>query len=256
MDYLYPTLDAATRTLKVRLRFANPDEFLKPNMFAKVSIRTGQGEPRLVVPSEAVIRTGSQDRLVLALGMAASSRWLSPWAPVWRQGCHQGRGRSGDSIVSSAQFLLDSESAIDSDFQRMTAVRPAQVWTQGEVESIDLANRTLMVSHQPIPEWQWPAMEMEFTVADGVDMSKLTEGQTLHLQVMQEGMSTASPASIRSKRRQTAMPPSPQRMRWARWKAWTIASTIWGQVMIPSIICCLTGNRSSLSVPNEQGAQS
>lgn len=44
-----------------------------------------------------------------------------------------------------------------------------------------------MVSHQPIPEWQWPAMEMEFTVADGVDMSKLAEGQTLHLQVMQEG---------------------------------------------------------------------
>ena len=106
---------------------ANPDEFLKPNMFAKVSIRTGQGEPRLVVPSEAVIRTGSQDRLVLALGMAASSRWPSPWAPVWRQGRHQGRGRSGDSIVSSAQFLLDSESAIDSDFQRMTAVRPAGV---------------------------------------------------------------------------------------------------------------------------------
>ena len=61
------------------------------------------------------------------------------------------------------------------------------MWTQGEVESIDLANRTLMVSHQPIPEWQWPAMEMEFTVADGVDISKLTEGQTLHLQVMQEG---------------------------------------------------------------------
>ena len=159
------------------MRFANPDEFLKPNMFAKVSIRTGQGEPRLVVPSEAVIRTGSQDRLVLALGMAASSRWPSPWAPVWRQGRHQGRGRSGDSIVSSAQFLLDSESAIDSDFQRMTAVRPTQVWTQGEVESIDLASRTLMVSHQPIPEWQWPAMEMEFTVAEGVDMNKLAEGR-------------------------------------------------------------------------------
>ena len=45
VDYLYPTLDAATRTLKVRLRFANPDEFLKPNMFAKVSIGTGKGNP-------------------------------------------------------------------------------------------------------------------------------------------------------------------------------------------------------------------
>ena len=149
VDYLYPTLDAATRTLKVRLRFANPDEFLKPNMFAKVTIQAGKGEPRLVVPSEAVIRTGSQDRLVLALGMAASSRWPSPWAPSLATRWPSRRGRSGDSIVSSAQFLLDSESAIDSDFQRMTAVRPAQVWTQGEVER----HR----SGQPYPDGRPPA---------------------------------------------------------------------------------------------------
>lgn len=188
VDYLYPTLDAATRTLKVRLRFANPDEFLKPNMFAKVTIQTGKGEPRLVVPSEAVIRTGSQDRLVLALGDGSFKSVAVTLGPQFGDKVAIREGvEAGDSIVSSAQFLLDSESAIDSDFQRMTAVRPAQVWTQGEVESIDLANRTLMVAHQPIPEWQWPAMEMEFTVAEGVDMSKLTQGQTLHLQVMQEG---------------------------------------------------------------------
>ncbi|MCF5762964.1 efflux RND transporter periplasmic adaptor subunit [Aeromonas veronii] len=188
VDYLYPTLDAATRTLKVRLRFDNPDEFLKPNMFAKVSIRTGQGEPQLVVPSEAVIRTGSQDRLVLALGDGNFKSVAVTLGPQFGDKVAIKAGvEAGDNIVSSAQFLLDSESAIDSDFQRMTAVRPAQVWTQGEVESIDLANRTLMVSHQPIPEWQWPAMEMEFTVAEGVDISQLAEGQTLHLQVMQEG---------------------------------------------------------------------
>lgn len=188
VDYLYPTLDAATRTLKVRLRFDNPDEFLKPNMFAKVSIRTGQGEPQLVVPSEAVIRTGSQDRLVLALGDGNFKSVAVTLGPQFGDKVAIKAGvEAGDNIVSSAQFLLDSESAIDSDFQRMTAVRPAQVWTQGEVESIDLTNRTLMVSHQPIPEWQWPAMEMEFTVADGVDISKLVEGQNLHLQVMQEG---------------------------------------------------------------------
>ncbi|HHQ4706170.1 TPA: efflux RND transporter periplasmic adaptor subunit [Aeromonas veronii] len=188
VDYLYPTLDAATRTLKVRLRFDNPDEFLKPNMFAKVSIRTGQGEPQLVVPSEAVIRTGSQDRLVLALGDGNFKSVAVTLGPQFGDKVAIKAGvEAGDNIVSSAQFLLDSESAIDSDFQRMTAVRPAQVWTQGEVESIDLTNRTLMVSHQPIPEWQWPAMEMEFTVAEGVDISKLVEGETLHLQVMQEG---------------------------------------------------------------------
>ncbi len=188
VDYLYPTLDAATRTLKVRLRFDNPDEFLKPNMFAKVAIRTGKGEPQLVVPSEAVIRTGSQDRLVLALGDGNFKSVAVTLGPQFGDKVAIKAGvEAGDSIVSSAQFLLDSESAIDSDFQRMTAVRPAQVWTQGTVQSIDLASRTLMVAHQPIPEWQWPAMEMEFTVAEGVDISKLAEGQTLHLQVMQQG---------------------------------------------------------------------
>ncbi|MFM1685399.1 efflux RND transporter periplasmic adaptor subunit [Aeromonas salmonicida] len=188
VDYLYPTLDAATRTLKVRLRVDNPDEFLKPNMFAKVAISTGKGEPRLVVPSEAVIRTGSQDRLVLALGDGNFKSVAVTLGPQFGDKVAIKAGvEAGDSIVSSAQFLLDSESAIDSDFQRMTAVRPAQVWTQGTVQSMDLASRTLMVAHQPIPEWQWPAMEMEFTVADGVNISKLAEGQSLHLQVMQEG---------------------------------------------------------------------
>lgn len=188
VDYLYPTLDAATRTLKVRLRFDNPDEFLKPNMFAKVSIRTGKGEPQMVVPSEAVIRTGNQNRLVLALGDGSfKSVAITLGAQFGDKVAIEEGVETGDSIVSSAQFLLDSESAIDSDFQRMTAVRPTQVWTQGEVQGITLANRTLTVSHQPIPEWQWPAMEMDFTVADDVDMTKLASGQTLHLQVEQQG---------------------------------------------------------------------
>ncbi|ELY2002778.1 efflux RND transporter periplasmic adaptor subunit, partial [Aeromonas salmonicida] len=127
VDYLYPTLDAATRTLKVRLRVDNPDEFLKPNMFAKVAIRTGQGEPRLVVPSEAVIRTGSQDRLVLALGDGNfKSVAVTLGSQFGDKVAIKAGVETGDSIVSSAQFLLDSESAIDSDFQRMTAVRPAQ----------------------------------------------------------------------------------------------------------------------------------
>lgn len=210
-----------------------------------------------MVPSEAVIRTGSQDRLVLALGDGSFKSVAVTLGPQFGDKVAIQEGvEAGDSIVSSAQFLLDSESAIDSDFQRMTAVRPAQVWTQGEVESIDLANRTLMVSHQPIPEWQWPAMEMEFTVADGVDMSKLTEGQTLHLQVMQEEMSTASPPSIRRKRQQAATQLNPRRMRWTRWKAWTIASTIWEPSHDPSIIRGFANNRSSLSAPNEKGVQS
>ena len=59
-----------------------------------------------------------------------------------------------------------------------------------------LASRTLMVAHQPIPEWQWPAMEMEFTVAEGVDISKLAEGQSPKVMVIACSDSRVDPAQL------------------------------------------------------------
>jgi Cu(I)/Ag(I) efflux system membrane fusion protein len=149
VDYIYPTLDASTRTLRVRLRFDNAEYFLKPNMFAQVSIFTsmpptqgGVGEqPNIVVPSEAVIRTGSQSRVVLALGegkfksvevhignvveVGASLPASGPHAAM-HEALKAGSYTeilSGlmdhDVVVTSAQFLLDSESSISSDFIRI-----------------------------------------------------------------------------------------------------------------------------------------
>ena len=68
VEYVYPSLDPKTRTLKVRLRFDNPDEELKPNMFADVTIYGGARSNILVIPREALIRTGQQDRVILAQG--------------------------------------------------------------------------------------------------------------------------------------------------------------------------------------------
>ena len=68
VDFVYPLLDAKTRTLKVRVRFDNPGERLKPNMFARVQIRPQLDEPVVAVPSEAVIRSGGMERVVLAMG--------------------------------------------------------------------------------------------------------------------------------------------------------------------------------------------
>ncbi|MFQ3199263.1 MAG: Cu(I)/Ag(I) efflux system membrane fusion protein, partial [Paraglaciecola sp.] len=68
VDYIYPTLNPTTRTVRVRLRFANQDRLLKPNMFAQVTIHSDLNEQSLLVPRESVIRTGKQDRVVMALG--------------------------------------------------------------------------------------------------------------------------------------------------------------------------------------------
>jgi len=120
VDYVYPELDPKTRTLKVRLRFDNAAETLRPNMFARVTIQ-GDGFGEVVhVPREALIRGGSVNRVVLALG---EGRFRAQPVQV---GIESGdrvairKGVSaGDLVVVSAQFLIDSESNIGSALARM-----------------------------------------------------------------------------------------------------------------------------------------
>jgi len=120
VDYVYPELDPKTRTLKVRLRFSNAAETLRPNMFARVMIQ-GDGFGEVVhVPREALIRGGSVNRVVLALG---DGRFRAQPVQV---GIESGdrvairKGVSaGDLVVVSAQFLIDSESNIGSALARM-----------------------------------------------------------------------------------------------------------------------------------------
>jgi len=122
VDFIYPTLDQTTRTVPVRLRFANADQVLKPNMFAQVTINTNQKEAVLLVPNEAVIRSGTGDRVVLAMG---EGRYKSVTITAGRRGDTHTEVlaglREGDTVVTSAHFLLDSESSISSDFRRMDA---------------------------------------------------------------------------------------------------------------------------------------
>ncbi len=121
VDYVYPTLDIKTRTVKVRLRFENKNEELKPNMFAQVVIHTKNSEDVLLVPRESVIRTGNVNRVVLALG---DGRFRSINVKVGRyneQFAEILAGlKEGETVVTSAQFLLDSESSKTSDFKRMS----------------------------------------------------------------------------------------------------------------------------------------
>jgi len=120
VDYIYPSLNAKTRTLRVRLRFDNENDLLKPNMFARVIIHSQSPDSTLLVPSEAVVRSGSLDRVVLALG---KGRFKSVKVKIGRlddKNTEILAGlKAGDRIVSSAQFLLDSESSKTSDFKRM-----------------------------------------------------------------------------------------------------------------------------------------
>ena len=124
VDYVYPELDPKTRTLKVRLRFDNEAQMLRPNMFARVTIQ-GEATGEVVhVPREALIRGGSVDRLVVAMG---GGRFRAQPVEI---GIESGdrvairKGISaGERVVVSGQFLIDSESNIDAALSRMEATQ-------------------------------------------------------------------------------------------------------------------------------------
>ncbi len=120
VDYVYPELNPVTRTLKVRIRFENDDATLRPNMFSRVTIQ-GDGFGEVVhVPREAVIRGGSVDRVVIAMG---NGRFRVQPVNIGIESGDRIAIRSGlnegDDVVVSAQFLIDSESNIAAALSRL-----------------------------------------------------------------------------------------------------------------------------------------
>jgi Cu(I)/Ag(I) efflux system membrane fusion protein len=120
IDYVYPSLNPVTRTLRVRLRFDNIDKMLKPNMFVEITIHIDSPETFLLVPKTAVIRTGDKNVVVLALGEGRYKSVAVEIAGSDNEFLSISKGlKLGDEVVVSAQFLLDSESSKNSDFKRM-----------------------------------------------------------------------------------------------------------------------------------------
>ncbi|MGD2160923.1 MAG: efflux RND transporter periplasmic adaptor subunit [Gammaproteobacteria bacterium] len=120
VEYIYPSLDPKTRTLKVRLRFDNPDEGLKPNMYANVRIFGGPKENIIVIPLEGLIRTGQDERVIVDVG----DGYFEARDVV--AGIESGdyveiiRGiDEGERIVVSGQFLIDSEASMRASIMRM-----------------------------------------------------------------------------------------------------------------------------------------
>ena len=121
VEYIYPSLDAKTRTLKVRLRFDNPGEQLKPNMYANVKIFGGAKENIIVIPLEGLIRTGREERVIVSLGEGKFE------ARQVMAGIESGNYveilqgvTAGEKIVTSGQFLIDSEASMRGSITRMT----------------------------------------------------------------------------------------------------------------------------------------
>ncbi|WP_296672772.1 efflux RND transporter periplasmic adaptor subunit [Sulfuricaulis sp.] len=127
-------VDVGTRSLKASIRITNPDAVLKPNMYAEVIIRDlRRHDQKIMVPTEALIRTGFRTALLLALGggrfqpiEVVPGEESGDWIEI-----HQGI-KEGDVVVTSGQFLIDSEASVRASFQRMeSAPADPQTGNQG-----------------------------------------------------------------------------------------------------------------------------
>jgi Cu(I)/Ag(I) efflux system membrane fusion protein len=120
VDYVYPELDPTTRTLKVRMRFENANELLRPNMFTRVKILGSNTGEVVHVSREAVIRGGSVNRVVVDLGGGRfQSKPVSLGIESGDRIAIRDGLTSGERVVISAQFLIDSESNIEAAMSRM-----------------------------------------------------------------------------------------------------------------------------------------
>ena len=186
VDYIYPTLDPSTRTLRIRLRFSNKDKVLMPNMFTQVAIHNNSDHTVLMLPREAVIRTGEMDRVVLALG---EGTFKSVAVKVGRSDDENieilDGVREGEKVVTSAQFLIDSESNKTSDFKRIYHGTDSiqQVKVNATINYLREQHRMINVTHQPIPEWNRSEMTMNFSVAETVDLSQIHQDMVVVLHI-------------------------------------------------------------------------
>ena len=121
VDYIYPELDPVTRSLRVKVIIENPAQNLLPNTLAKVAIFGGAKKQVLVIPQEALIQTSKENRVIIKLN---GNRFTVKKVLIGMISKGQVEVISGlkenDIVVTSGQFLLDSEASLKGSLNRLS----------------------------------------------------------------------------------------------------------------------------------------
>ncbi|MDR0805916.1 MAG: efflux RND transporter periplasmic adaptor subunit [Enterobacteriaceae bacterium] len=167
---LLPNLDSATRTLKARVVLDNPDHLLKSGMYLTVNLsQNAPSTPVLAIPEEALIMSGAGNRVLVTDG-DGYFRPVSVTAGRSQDGWIEISGlKEGQEVVTSGQFLIDSEASLRSALPQMSD-KPAESSVpsvptyagHGVLKAIHADSVT--ISHDPIPELKWSAMTMDFNI--------------------------------------------------------------------------------------------
>ena len=198
VEYVYPELNMETRTVRARITLARPPAAVRPNMLASVTLGGEAGDEVVNVPRSALIRSGKEDRVVVALGEGRFvARRVKAGAESGDRVAIRDGLAAGEQVVVSGQFLIDSEASLRGTTTRMADVpAPKEGMTdgmtggpthrgEGKVESID--KDTITLSHGPIPSLQWGPMTMDFSLpATGVP-ENVEVGDTVTFDVRETG---------------------------------------------------------------------
>lgn len=178
---LLPEVNTTTRTVRARIVLANPKGALKPGMFATAAFKGPETKAAVLVPSEAVIRTGTRNVVILARG---DGKFAPVEVEVGRESGDMVEIRkgvsAGERVVTSSQFLIDSEASLKGVLQRMQEGEGAEAGgrtqeaaaagagSSGLVRHVgtgvvrDVDPSALMIEHAPIPSAGMGAMTMEY----------------------------------------------------------------------------------------------
>ena len=214
IDYIYPSLNEITRTAQVRIHIDNTNTQLRPGMIANLSIKTSASKDNLkdnlkdnsretlLIPTEALIRIANpndakgeeQSRVVISQGDRGFKSIAVTAGQRSRHHVEILSGlKEGDVIVTSAQFLIDSESSKTSDFKRLSlddvtktselikdsedsSVTGNAASVDGIIKAINHQLNTLTIARGPITQWRRPAAVVEFTAQPGINIHSYESG--------------------------------------------------------------------------------
>jgi RND family efflux transporter MFP subunit len=185
VTYVYPTLNTNTRTAQVRVELANPGQLLKPGMFASVELAVATRGSAVTVPQSAVIDGGLR-RIVLV--RAGEGRFEPREVKLGARGENNVEVlegvKDGEDVVIAANFLIDAESNLKAAVGGFTGAETAKAGgaghkAEGKVEHIDAKGGTVSINHGPIASLNWPAMAMEFKLANASLLKDLKPGAAI-----------------------------------------------------------------------------
>jgi Cu(I)/Ag(I) efflux system membrane fusion protein len=188
---LLPTAQAESRTLTARIELPNPGLRLRPGMFAQVSLQPGRREA-LLVPSEAVIRTGRRTLVMLAQG---KGRYRPAEVKTGREADDRieilAGLAPGEEVIVSGQFLIDSEASLAGLDVRPINQAPAAQGTATQQPATPQTFRSTATIHAirngsveldmaAVPALKWPAMRMTFAAASPTQLRGLKVGDRVN----------------------------------------------------------------------------